>query len=377
MMKKSNKYKIVQELEAEHIKARYRDLGLPENFCPVPFTTIIAEPDGKIGSCRLKGSGFSIGDIREKSMEEIWNDEFIRKWRREFLTGKVEICAREIKHRGCNLCSENNKLLDFTDFSEFQKKPIVKFTANFNGFCNLRCQTCHIWQMPNGLYDKINFWEKAEKDIFPYIREIDFLSGEPFLQSDTFRLIDMIVPMNPDCRWLFTTNAHYKLENKLEDYLDRLVIKGIMISIDSFEPGNFSKIRKNGNLDQVLETTSAINNYRNSREKRGLERFPIQLGFLFQKDNWHELGSALDYCEKMNFRPHIQYCYEPVEYSVLDFDIEKQKEILYWYLNNLSWEHIEMGIRAITPTLYKLEEIDRADFLMRLRKKKLAEAKDD
>jgi cyclic pyranopterin phosphate synthase len=365
-----NRYKKKQDLESEDILEKFKELGLPENFCPVPFTTLIAEPDGRIGSCRLKGAEFEIGNILdEKDIFKNWNSDFIKKWREEFLTGNVKICEREIRHRGCNLCSENNKLLDKIDFNVEQNK-ILKFTANFNGFCNLECQMCHIWQKPNGLYDKIDFWNVAEKDIFPYILEMDFLSGEPFLQKDTFKLIDAVSPINPDCKWLFTTNANYKFSTRLSKYLDKIELKSLMISIDSLIPEVFSKIRLKGDLDLVLETSRQFNDYRNSRERRGLKDFPIYLGFLVQKDNWKELGNVIDYCDEMNFRVHIQYAYEPMEYSLMDLDEKEHIKILDWYLENLSWDQIEMGIRAITPSFDKLSPIVRADYLLRLKEKR-------
>jgi MoaA/NifB/PqqE/SkfB family radical SAM enzyme len=368
-----NKYKIKQKLDPERIKEKYRSYGLPDNFCPVPFTTIIAEPDGKIGSCRLKGSSFSIGNINEKSIDEIWNDDFVRKWRREFLSGEVTICEREIKHRGCNLCSENNLLIDDIELSEYQTRPILKFTANFNGLCNLECQMCDIWKKPNGLYDKIEFWDHAEKNIFPYIKRIDFLSGEPFLQKDTFRLIDKISEVNPDCRWLFTTNAHYKFGKKLENYLDKIKIGHLMISLDSMRSKVYEKIRIKGRLDQVLETAEDINNYRHGRAEKGLNHFPIKLGYLIQKDNWADLGLILDYCSKMNFRPYIQYCYEPYQFSILSLDIEEQKKIIDWYLDNLTWQQIEIGIRALTPSLDAFDGLTKAEYLLKLKLKKESE----
>lgn len=368
-----NKYKNNFELEKDELLKKYKELGLPETFCPVPFTTVIAEPDGKIGSCRLKGSDFAIGNIREKTLEEIWNDEFVVNWRKEFLTGEIKTCSREIKHRGCNLCSENNKLLEKIEFSEVQNQKILKFTANFNGFCNLECKMCNVWKKPNGLYDEIGFWEKAETEIFPFIEEIDFLSGEPFIQKDTFKLIDMVSKSNPNCKWLFTTNANYKFSKHIKEKLDKIKLKSIMISIDSFNKKTFSEIRLKGDLNLVLETAEKIKQYEKEREQKG-EGFLLVLGFLIQKDNWKELGTALDYCLKMNFRPHIQYVYEPEEESVLNWGYKKQLEILDWYLENLTWQQIEMGIRALTPSIDMLKPIDKASFLIRLKEKRL---KDD
>ena len=44
--------------------------------------------------------------------------------------------------------------------------------------------------------------------------------------------------------------------------------------------------------------------------------------------------------------------------------------MLDWYLENLTWEQMEMGIRSITPLLDKVEPIERANFFLSAREKK-------
>src|SRR5690606_29665006 len=241
-------------LETKRVREQIKKLGLDEhNFCLVPFTTIILEPDGQVGMCRQKGSDFPIGNIKENTIEEIWNGEKARKWRREFLTGSPINCETEVRHRRCNHCPENNKLLSDIELNEIQTTPIRKLTANFNGKCNLQCQMCDIWQKPNGLYDEINFWEPAKKNIFPYLKEVDLLSGEPFIQGDTYRLIDEISEVNPDCFWIFTTNAHWKLTPKVKESLNKIKIKNIILSIDSLDKETYHKMRYPGDLNFVLD----------------------------------------------------------------------------------------------------------------------------
>ncbi|MBT5093135.1 MAG: hypothetical protein HOM21_02760, partial [Halobacteriovoraceae bacterium] len=303
-----NSFKITnEELEPDDVRKLFKERGLPENFCPVPFTTIICEPDGQVGICRLKGSNFHAGMIQDNSLEEIWNNEFMQNWRQEFLSGNVVTCEREIRHRGCNLCSENNKMLPLIDLDKIQSKPPVKFTANFNGWCNLECVMCHVWKKPNGLYDEINFWEKAETEIFPFVVEMDLLSGEPFLQKDTWRLIDMVAPVNPDCLWTFTTNCAYKLNDKMKGYLDKIKIKNFIISIDSWDADNFAEIRLKGNLGQVLQTASDFADYNKSRVERGLSDMGFVVNYLTQQGTTEQMGNFLDYCKKMNFRPSPIY----------------------------------------------------------------------
>ena len=129
-------------------------------------------------------------------MDEIWNNEFIQSWRQEFLSGNVQICKNEQSRDACHLWSSNYHFFDDAKISVTQEKKILKVTANFNGQCNLECKMCHIWKMENGYYDKNEFWKNAEIDFFPYIKEIELLSGEPFIQKDTYKLIDVISSLN-------------------------------------------------------------------------------------------------------------------------------------------------------------------------------------
>src|SRR5690606_32238580 len=221
----------------------------------------------------------------------------------------------------------NNKLLSDIELNEIQTTPIRKLTANFNGKCNLQCQMCDIWQKPNGLYDEINFWEPAKKNIFPFLKEIDMLSGEPFIQPDTYRLIDEVTKVNTSCQWTITTNAHWKLSDKIKADLDKIYIKNIIFSVDSLDKDTYYKIRYPGKLDFVLENIDKFIEYNNSRPIRGQNTISLVLNFLVQKDNWKEVSNVIDYCEKKGIIPFITFLYVPNEFSVLDFATEKRLEI--------------------------------------------------
>lgn len=351
----------------ELIKASGQD---PENFCLVPFTTIILEPDGSVGMCRHKGTKFPIGNIKENSIWEIWNGPKAQQWRREFLEGKPGFCATETKHRHCQHCPENNKLLPLVDFNEVQTKRILKFTANFNGKCNLKCQMCDVWQMPNGLYDEINFWQEAEREIFPFIKEMDLLSGEPFIQKDTYRLIDIIAPINPSCRWMFTTNMHWKLTDHIKGQLDRIDIKSIVMSIDSLNKETYHKIRYPGDLDFVLKNVSVMKEYLKTRSDRGMNSTNLVLNFLVQKDNWHEIHEVIRYCEKNELIPLITFLYEPQPFSLLTLPEEERVRIADELISSFHKDDIVIAMKVIQPLLDSMNRLNRIAVLEMLSAKR-------
>lgn len=334
---------------------------LPSAFCVVPFTNIILEPDGSVGICRQKGNNFPIGNIKENTISEIWNNETIRSWRREFLQGKPVTCKVDIKHEQCNRCTDNNKILPYVEFNEIQSGPILKLTANFNGKCNLQCQMCDIWQLPNGLYDEIKFWEPAKRDIFPHLKEIDMLSGEPLIQTDTFRLIDEVTEVNPGCEWTITSNIHWQFNAKIKSSFDKIKLKTLIISIDSLIPSVYAKIRKPGKLELVLKTLDDILDYRNA-----VKSFDIRMNFLVQKDNWREVFDVLDFCYSKKINPFITFLYEPTEFSILTETEIVRKEILEYYFSQLNPSKAVHLKRILMPIIESLPVIDRAHYLFDL-----------
>ena len=356
--------------EVLEVRKKIKEHGQHEtNFCLVPFTTIILEPDGQVGMCRHKGHNFPIGNIKNNTIAEIWNGPVAREWRREFLEGKPLKCSKETSHRHCQHCPENNKLLEYVEFAEVQTTPILKFTANFNGKCNLQCQFCDVWQLPNGLYNELNFWEPAKREIFPHLKEMDMLSGEPFIQKDTYRLIDEVSEVNKACQWIFTTNMHWKLTDTIQSSLDKIFIKNIIFSVDSFIPETYAQIRHPGKLDFVLANIATMQEYNSRRIGKGLNEVRFILNFLTQKANWKEIGHAIDYCESRGIIPLISFLYIPSKYSLLDCSDEEKMEMLDFYMNELSPKKTIQAMKVITPLLDSLSPLNKASALFALRDK--------
>lgn len=339
-----------------------RDLN-PETFCLVPFTNIILEPNGDVGMCRQKGTEFTIGNLRESSLKEVWNGEGARKWRREFLEGNVSNCESEIKYKKCNLCPQNNQLLEYVEHNEVQSNLPIKLTANFNGFCNLRCQMCDVWELPNGFYTEENFWSFAREEWFPELKEIDMLSGEPFLQNDTWKLIEEVSSVNADCKWTITTNAHYKLSEKMKQSLDQVQFKNLIISMDSVKADTYAKIRNPGDLSTVLKTVDEFIFYENERIEKGLSPLSIKVNFLIQKDNWREVKEMIQFCREKSISPFITFCYIPSEHSLLDLPSEEKVRVLRHWISDLNYEEIAISGRIIRPMVDSLTGIDKAEIL--------------
>lgn len=334
----------------------------PKTLCAVPFSTLIFNADGRVGTCRELGNEHVIGDITSQTLEEIWNGAPLRKLRREFLEGKISTCLYHQSTKNCHQLIENKKLLPIVEFKEqLDTKHILRLSPDFNGQCNLKCPMCTVWTLPNGLYDKINFWSVLEKNILPYLKQIDMLSGEPFIQQDTYRLIELTQKINPSLEWRFTTNAHWAWTQKIESALNQIQINFISVSLDSIVPETYKKIRT-GNLQTVLHTLEKLIAYRNLRTTQ--ERpFVLSFNFTFQRENAWELKNILDFCLSKQVQPFAQILVFPKILSIQTWPVNERRKLLDHYLYELTNEQLVYAHRVIRGLINSLPENLRSNYL--------------
>ncbi|MEQ1877051.1 MAG: radical SAM protein [Bdellovibrionia bacterium] len=353
----------------EGLKASFTKDNLPEWFCPVPFASIIFNPEGNVSSCRELGAFHKLGDIRKNNWQEIWNGEGFRSLRREFLTGNIKTCSQHIKHRRCHKDSFNTDLTKFIDLTEIQKNPPLRMSPDFNGKCNLKCEMCVIWKKPNGLYDELPFWEDAEKTLYPFLQQIDPLSGEPFIQKDTYRLMEFMGKTNPKAVWKITTNAHWKFTPYVAEKLDKINIFRVNVSVDSLDPENYPKIRREGDLKVVLKCIDDLVKYREERKKRDGRDFNLMINILIQQHNWWEMENVVKFALERDCRPFMQFLYEPTNLSLLSLNRKTRIKIMEHYLKmdhglrnrhcKRVWTPLEDSVLRDTQELAKkIEELD-------------------
>jgi cyclic pyranopterin phosphate synthase len=271
-------------------------------FCPIPFIQLQLNPLGHVSACCFSGE-YQVGDIKDSTLVEIWNGDILRKWRREFLEGNIKICEKPMKNFECH--KNYQHLVEFVDFNEVQKRMPIRLDLRLNGQCNLECVMCSVWTQPNQLYDSSDLWSIGPEKIFPFLKEVDMLGGEPFIQKDTFRFVDEVSKVNSTCTWSFITNCNYALNTFLKKKLDKLKLRSIHMSIDSLDPVTYSKIRQKGKLEKTLKTLNDYVVYRSDRAEVG-KGFALFASMCVQKLNWREIPSFLKYCRIRQIVPIFQ-----------------------------------------------------------------------
>ncbi len=356
------------------MKMKFKDKdGIIPNFCPVPFTTLFPTKNGSIGCCRNKWH-HHVGNIEEQSLREIWNGEEIRKWRREFLTGDIRICKQEMKERSCHLQYQKNlnHITQNLHYAEVMDSSARRLSLSLNGKCNLKCIMCLVWTGQNGKYDTTQFWEEGEKYIFPHLHEIDMLSGEPFVQRDTYRLIDIMSKVNPECAWTFTTNAHWIFNKTIEKYLNKIKIKLMVISIDSLKVETFAKIRRGGKLQTVLRNVKKIEQYNRDKILNGKNPFEISMNFVIQKANWKELKELIEFADNIGAYPSPMFLHGPDKtLSLLSCSEIQKLDILEWYFDNLDPRQLLISKQIMIAIIESLSPLERGQYWLSLREKLL------
>jgi radical SAM protein with 4Fe4S-binding SPASM domain len=348
------------------VKPNFTKDNLPEWFCTVPFSTLIFNPWGNVGGCRELGNQHHLGDIRKQSWQEIWNGEKARAWRREFLTGNVKTCAEHQCHRKCHKENFNNQLLADLELSEIQSKPPQRISPDFNGQCNLRCEMCTIWKLPNGLYDEVDFWKGAEEDLFPHLKQVDPLAGEPLIQKDTFRLMDIMGCKNPKARWRITTNGHWKFSPFLKDKLEKVDVACINLSLDAVSPEVYARSREGGRIDVVLKTIDDIAQYRQERlEERGYT-FEFDINMTTHRHNWKEMGGLVELALSKKATPLVQLLYKPLHLSLLTLSEKERQEIVDYYFETLDWDILKYCRRVVVALLESLPPTKQTKSRLRL-----------
>lgn len=324
-----------------------------KSMCYYPFNQMLLQPNGDVSPCCWNQS-VKWGNIKSNSLTEIWNSDAAVRFREEFLSGNPKSCQSQISQIGCHRWS----LRDFDseiEISAVKTQAPHRLDVRLNGKCNLECVMCDVWTQPNGVYTRTDFWSQGPIKFFPFLREIDVLGGEPFIQPDTYRLIDEISRVNKNCLWSFVTNAQYKLNHFVISKLDLISIRWLQISLDSLVRETYEIVRAKGRFDLVMETLNQFISYRQQRALVG-RGFLLNVSMCVQVLNWKELGTFLDFCEKLQLGPILQFAFGPDRVSLLSLP-PSERVMIFEFVCELRKKHGAVVEPIWAPLADSLKEV--------------------
>ena len=221
-------------------------------MCILPWIHMHPWPNGKTMLCCDSPWENNIGDLRENTLEEVWNSERMKQIRLNMLNGKkCKECVRcyekeEKGHDSLRVRSNKDWLEPHWDKVEntntdgsLDDLHIVYLDFRFSNVCNLRCRYCGP-ELSSNWYadakastfnvspteriiqirkDVDNFMEEFDP-MLEHIEQIYWAGGEPILMDEHWGIMNRLVEMGKtDIRIFYNTNFT-TLEYKGQSVLD-------------------------------------------------------------------------------------------------------------------------------------------------------------
>jgi radical SAM protein with 4Fe4S-binding SPASM domain len=221
-----------------------------DNFCMLPWIHLHAWPDGRAYPCCLGRAAHPVGNFKEKSMREIWNDEPMRLMRQNMLADKPCLeCGDCYEQEGAGFTSmRNNSNKSFGHHvAEIDKTlpdgslPDMRlhyWDVRFSNICNLKCRSCGSIFSSRWYDDDVKLWGRElrprvqfagrhEEDVWeqmqehvPHLDQIYFAGGEPLIMEEHNRILRLLIEKgNTRVRLVYNTNLT-ELKFKKQSVLD-------------------------------------------------------------------------------------------------------------------------------------------------------------
>jgi radical SAM protein with 4Fe4S-binding SPASM domain len=235
----------------ESLSQQHKDLLTTDpHFCMLPWIHMHAFPDGRAYPCCFGEYDHPVGDLKQQTMEEVWNSENMKTMRRNMLEGRsCKECTRcyeqersgfvSMRHSTSQNFGHHINLVDTTRADG--SLPWFKlryYDIRFSNVCNFRCRSCGSifssnWynetvQMhgpqphPRIMYagrNEEDMWDQMQRHI-PFLEQIYFAGGEPLIMEEHYRLLNELVRLGRfDVRLIYNTNFS-KLNYKDQDVLE-------------------------------------------------------------------------------------------------------------------------------------------------------------
>ena len=193
-----------------------------DKFCIVPWIHLNTEPNGRVKPC-CAYLGEEFGNLKDSTLEEIWNNRHMKSMRRSFLKNEIPkgclTCTKKEDSGGVSYRmavtnrfnqhiekAKSNTLPDGT----YETFEIIFWDFRFSNICNFKCRMCGHGSSSSWFDDftpeekktKIKFLDSSYygTDLMKYVdqfiddvEEIYFAGGEPLLMAEHYQILDKLI----------------------------------------------------------------------------------------------------------------------------------------------------------------------------------------
>ena len=300
-----------------------------KTFCMHPFTGLATREDGAVKICCRSQP---IGWIQDDTLENIWNNYQMRDVRKKVLCGeRPEVCKPcfDLEDQGVESLRQRH-IKDSIPESRINLYPnaldglrddyIMPFEfptmeIKLNNLCNLKCRMCNpldstswndwdevkpfykkednylvktIDRFVNkpgkyiGPFDDTDKWWASFEKLLPHFRRVEFAGGEPLMDPQHYKILDMLKPYAKNIEIKYATNGTtlgIKGGRTIHDYWPYFRSVAVNVSIDGIHDV-YNYIRSNGDFNQVEENIKEIKKIPNV--SRVVGAFTAQAGNILQ-----------------------------------------------------------------------------------------------
>ncbi len=312
-----------------------------DTFCILPWIHIYVNPDGNVLPCCIGDHRLPIGNTRNQTIQEIWNNDHYKDIRKNMLAGvRCKQCVACYTSEDVGLESfrktvneqykEHLYLAEETRSDGFLPKMDLRyFDVRWSNICNFKCRSC------SGTYSSSWATEEKRSNVYifaggknndnlyeqflPYLENIEefyFAGGEPLLTDKHYDILEYLISIGKtDVKLRYNTNLSslvYKKTSVL-DLWKHFKNVNIDASLDSW--GQRAEYIREGTDWKVIEQ-----NIKNIQEKT--PHINLQLNCVVSIFNICSMIDFMDYLvsnkifDKKRFYPAFYNLQNPKFYSV-------------------------------------------------------------
>ena len=350
-----------------------------ENICIAPWNMLRIEHSGDCYICTSSFQKFNLGNIFEKSFEEIWNGDLISEVRKKIiLEGDYSYCRTDLCHK---YLKEPAPLLDFSEPDKekiaFSKAPSIIFFA-FDYSCNQKCVFCRDKVMMMNEAEAQKWLDVLEEKIFPIIKDVKYIemnhAGEFLDGFLSEKLVSRVLELNPNIKFNIISNGVVLSQEKLKKINLEGRINIVHVSMHSATKETYKKIFRKDNFEIVLKNIEYL---KELREKGKIKRF--ELMFVICSLNYKEIPLFIQLAKKysavpsfslMNYKGDTVYGYNQSEYEIFS------KEHIHYndFVKVLKSKEVSEYIDIMPPILREIKPqtfMEKINLYIKTMKKKL------
>jgi MoaA/NifB/PqqE/SkfB family radical SAM enzyme len=300
-----------------------------------PFTGLATREDGAIKICCRS---LPIGNIKNETLEEVWNGEKMREVRRQVLNGeRPDVCkpcfdledqgVQSLRQRHISdVIPESRVNLYPNALDSLSKDMTMPFELptieiKINNLCNLKCRMCNPldstqWKDWNsivehykkednylvkaveelgltkapyvGLFDNKKEWWDSLRKLLPHFRRVEFAGGEPLMDPMHYKILDLLSENGKNIEIKYATNGTVLgIKGRwIKDYWPKFKSVAVNVSIDGLDEV-YEYVRSNGKFQDVVDNVRFMKNIPTVSRIVG--------AFTVQSNNIMQIDKVIDY----------------------------------------------------------------------------------